>query len=93
MNFQAVSVGQKLANDNKDGSGPASGFAGQAGGYLDGAGTPSPVLAYGLQQTDVAFGRTIGALKHEGIYDSTLVIVTAKHGQSPLNPAKVNKPG
>jgi len=93
MNFQAVSVGQKLAKDNKDGSCPASSFTGQAGGYLDGAGTPSPVLAYGLQQADEALGRMIGALKREGIYDSTLVIVTAKHGQSPINPAKVNKPG
>ena len=52
MNFQAVSVGQKLAKDNSDGSctddtGPLNG---QAGGYLDGAGTPSAVLRYGLEK-------------------------------------------
>ncbi len=35
----------------------------------------------------------IEALKSAGIYDSTLFIVSAKHGQSPINPAKVNKPG
>src|SRR2546428_9633255 len=35
----------------------------------------------------------IQALKDQGIYDSTLFIVSAKHGQSPINPAKVNKPG
>ena len=35
----------------------------------------------------------IQALKSQGIYDSTLIIVTAKHGQSPINPVKVNKPG
>ena len=35
----------------------------------------------------------IQALKSQGIYESTLFIVTAKHGQSPINPAKVNKPG
>ena len=35
----------------------------------------------------------IQALKEPGIYDSTLFIVTAKHGQSPINPVKVNKPG
>ena len=35
----------------------------------------------------------IHALKDQGIYDSTLFIVTAKHGQSPINPVKVNKPG
>src|SRR5439155_1447223 len=26
-------------------------------------------------------------------YDSTLFIVSAKHGQSPINPVKTNKPG
>ena len=93
MNFQAVSVGQKLAKDNSDGSCPTSTHTGQAGGYLDGAGTPSAVLAYGLQKTDEALASMIQALKQQGIYNSTLFIVTAKHGQSPINPVKVNKPG
>src|SRR5712691_1256434 len=35
----------------------------------------------------------IAALKNQGLYDSTLFIVSAKHGQSPINPVKVNKPG
>ncbi len=96
MNLQAVSVGQKLEKDNKDGSctddtDPT--LNGQPGGYLDGAGTPSKVLAYGLQKTDAALGSMIQALKQQGIYDSTLFIVSAKHGQSPINPVKVNKPG
>src|SRR5215470_2133353 len=94
MNFQAVSVGEKLEKDNKDGSCTADTlFTGQPGGYLDGAGTPSPVLAYGLQQTDAALWSMIKALKSQGIYDSTLFIVSAKHGQSPINPVKTNKPG
>src|SRR5467141_2208297 len=96
MNFQAVSVGQKLAKDNKDGSciqdrDPK--LNGQPGGYKDGSGTPTDVLAYGLQKTDEALGTMINALKSQGIYESTLFIVTAKHGQSPINPVKVNKPG
>jgi predicted AlkP superfamily pyrophosphatase or phosphodiesterase len=93
MNFQAVSVGQKLAHDNSDGSCTQSTLTGKAGGYIDGAGTPTEVLAYGLQKTDEALGSMINALKQQGIYDSTLFIVTAKHGQSPINPVKVNKPG
>ena len=93
MNFQAVSVGQKLAADNKDGSCKSSTLTGKPGGYVDGSGTPSQVLAYGLQKTDEALGDMIKALKQQGIYDSTLVIVSAKHGQSPINPVKVNKPG
>jgi hypothetical protein len=93
MNFQAVSVGQKLAKDNSDGSCPQSTHTGQPGGYVDGAGTPTPVLAYGLDKTDEALGSMIQALKQRGLYQSTLFIVGAKHGQSPINPAKVNKPG
>src|SRR5206468_2534691 len=93
MNFQAVSVGQKLAKDNGDGSCAADTlFTGQAGGYTDGAGTPTTVLAYGLKKTDDALGSFIKALKAQGIYDSTLIIVSAKHGHSPINPVNVNKP-
>ena len=94
MNFQAVSVGQKLAKDNSDGSCVADTlFNGQPGGYKDGAGTPTDVLAYALRKTDEALGSMINGLKAQHIYDSTLFIVSAKHGQSPINPAKVNKPG
>jgi len=94
MNFQAVSVGQKLAKDNKDGSCTAdTTFTGQPGGYKDGAGTPTDVLAYALQKTDDALRSMINALKAQHIYDSTLFIVSAKHGQSPINPVKTNKPG
>jgi Type I phosphodiesterase / nucleotide pyrophosphatase len=96
MNFQAVSVGQKLAKDNFDGSCAADTdprLNGQPGGYLDGSGTPSDVLRYGLEQTDRALQSMIDALKRQGIYESTLFIVSAKHGQSPINAVKLNKPG
>jgi predicted AlkP superfamily pyrophosphatase or phosphodiesterase len=95
MNFQAVSVGQKLSADNFDGSCVAdtSSLNGQPGGYKDGSGTPTTVLAYALDQTDAALARMIKALKGQGIYESTLFIVTSKHGQSPINPVKTHKPG
>jgi predicted AlkP superfamily pyrophosphatase or phosphodiesterase len=101
MNFQAVSVGQKLETDNKVKNPPLfqcptdtdPGINGKPGGYTDGLGTPTAVLSYGLRKTDEALRRMIDALKDQGIYDSTLFIVTAKHGQSPINPEKVNKPG
>jgi hypothetical protein len=95
MNFQGVSVGQKLAVDNFDGSCAADNGSlnGQAGGYKDGSGTPSTVLAYALDQTDAALASMIQALKEQKIYDSTVFIVTSKHGQSPINPVKTNKPG
>jgi hypothetical protein len=96
MNFQAVSVGQKVSQNNTDGSCPVDAnpkLDGTPGGYLDGAGTPTPVLSYALDFVDSALGSMIKALKSQGIYQSTLFIVTAKHGQSPINPALVNKPG
>ena len=69
MNFQAVSVGQKLAKDNSDGScvddvDPK--LNGQPGGYTDGSGTPTAVLAYGLRKTDEALGSMIKASQGTG---------------------------
>jgi len=95
MNFQGVSVGQKLVTDNFDFSCAADNgpLNQQPGGYTDGSATPSKVLAYALDQTDAALASMIKALKDQEIYESTLFIVTAKHGQSPINPVKVNKPG
>ena len=93
MNFQAVSVGQKLSIDNAAGGCPNDPFTGKPGGYTDGSGTPTAVLKYGLDQTDQALRMMINALKARHIYESTLFIVSAKHGQSPINPVKTNKPG
>jgi hypothetical protein len=72
MNFQSVSVAQKDAK-----WGP--------GGYLDATGTPSPELADALAHTDASIGRMVAELQSKGLLDSTLVIVTAKHGQSPID--------
>ena len=95
MNFQAVSVGQKLSADNFDGScvTDTGNLVGQSGGYIDGSGKPTAVLSYALDYADGALASMIVALKNQHIYESTLFIVTAKHGQSPINPVKTNKPG
>jgi predicted AlkP superfamily pyrophosphatase or phosphodiesterase len=95
MNFQGVSVGQKLSVDNFDDSCVADNgrLNKQPGGYKDGSGTPTAVLAYALDKTDAALASMIKALKDQGVYDSTLFMITAKHGQSPINPVKTNKPG
>jgi len=75
MNFQAVSVGQKLI-ENKT----------IVGGYLDAAGTPSASLRDEIVFVDASVGQMTAELKRRGLADSTLVIVTAKHGQSPIDP-------
>jgi hypothetical protein len=74
MNFQVVSVGQKLIEKNVD-----------TGGYLDATGTPTSFLQEEIQFVDAAVGEWVSELKKQGLYDSTLIIITAKHGQSPID--------
>jgi type I phosphodiesterase/nucleotide pyrophosphatase len=74
MNFQAVSVAQKLIEQ------------GVKGGYLDAAGTPSTPLLNAIQYVDGAVGQMLDALEAHHLRDSTVIIVTAKHGQSPIDP-------
>ncbi len=82
MNFQAVSVGQKLAAGNP--SDPQD--AGLKGGYLDAIGRqPNTGLAANLDFVDAQLGAMMKALEQRGLLRSTLVIVSAKHGQSPIN--------
>ncbi len=78
-NFQAVSVGEKLAVD------PVSGLK---GGYTDVLGTPGQALVGQLDFVDRSLGRMVQELKRERLYDSTLIIVSAKHGQSPIDVSK-----
>ncbi len=74
MNFQAVSVGQKLIEN------------GVKGGYLDAEATPSANLLTEIAFVDKSIGEMVSALKAKGLYTSTLIIITAKHGQSPIDP-------
>ena len=75
MNFQAVSVGQKLA----------------CCGYTDPAATPSAgpaSLANAIAFVDKSIGQMIRALDGRGLLGKTLIIVSAKHGQSPIDVTK-----
>ena len=56
-------------------------------GYTDAMGTPTPDLAAALKHTDASIGRMVAELGAKGLADDTLVIVTAKHGQSPIDPS------
>ena len=78
MNFQAVSVGQKLNEKN---------IAVQ-GGYMDAAGTPTPALLGEFQFVDASIGAFVNELKAQGLYNSTLIVITSKHGQSPIDPTR-----
>ena len=74
MNFQAVSVGEKLIE------------SGLKGGYLDAAATPTGTLVSEIEFVDDSIGEMVTKIKDRGQYESTLIIITAKHGQSPIDP-------
>jgi hypothetical protein len=55
------------------------------GGYADGAGTPTIELAGAFDYVDGALGRIFAELDAQGLTGSTLVVVTAKHADSPVD--------
>ncbi|HEY8976398.1 MAG TPA: alkaline phosphatase family protein [Burkholderiaceae bacterium] len=79
-NFQTLSVAQKAPH--------AAG-----GGYADAAFTPNPFVRDAMGWVDGAIGRIEGELAARRLADSTLVVLTAKHGQSPADHARLMKIG
>ncbi|HUH83427.1 MAG TPA: alkaline phosphatase family protein [Stellaceae bacterium] len=78
MNFQVVSVGQKLIEKS----------VGVTGGYMDNEGRPSPALLGEIEFADASIGKMVDALAARGLLESTLIIISAKHGQSPVDSAR-----
>lgn len=77
MNFQAVSVGEKIPS----------------GGYLDHGTRFSGPLLQALDSVDGALGQLVGSLRARGLLASSEIIITAKHGQSPRNLSTLQKIG
>src|ERR1700683_2764914 len=77
MNFQSVYVGESV---NEGGV--------AAGGYRNATALPSPELLKEIEYVDTCIGEIVSALKRAGIYDDTLLIITAKHGESPIDPTR-----
>jgi Type I phosphodiesterase / nucleotide pyrophosphatase len=80
MNFQSVSVGQKLIEKTLSPT--------VTGGYLDAQGTPTDSLLSEIEFVDFSIGKMIAAMKSNGVYDSTLIVISAKHGQSPIDSSR-----
>ena len=74
MNFQAVSVTQKLGS-NATGTGGIS--------IVNGVEVVNPALQDALSHTDASVGQIVAELKARGQDGNTLVILTSKHGQDP----------
>ena len=73
MNFQALNAAKKDS---------------LGGGYADDLGTPNASLADALAHTDAAIGRMVTELTNQALFSTTAIILTAKHGESSLDPSK-----
>ena len=80
MNFQSVSTAQKLPTSD-----------GMTGGYLTGGTVPGPLLSKALDYINGSVGKLQSALESTGHSKDTTVILSAKHGQSPMDPAALTR--
>lgn len=69
MNFQSVNVAQKRPE----------------GGYRDTRATPGTALLGVIEDVDRSIGRMMARLRRRGLTATTLVIITAKHGNAPID--------
>ncbi|MFF3983792.1 alkaline phosphatase family protein [Streptomyces sp. NPDC001601] len=79
LNFQSVSTAQKL---------PAS--DGLAGGYTA-KNVPGPLLVKNLDFVNTEIGALTAEIRKRHLSGSTTVILSAKHGQSPTDPAALTR--
>jgi len=79
MNFQTLSTAQKL---------PVS--DGLAGGYHP-DGTPGPLVQRALDFVNAQVGRFESELRARGLANSTTIVLSAKHGQSPIDPSTLRR--
>jgi len=77
MNFQSVYFGESLVQSD-----------GTSGGYQNAAAYPTLPLLKEIQFVDASIGVIVDGLKDAGLYDDTLVIISAKHGESPIDPTR-----
>lgn len=80
MNFQTVSTAEKLPTSD-----------GLTGGYLADGKTPGPLLQRALNFIDAKVGAMVEAIKDRHLERNTVIILTAKHGQSPQTPSALTR--
>jgi hypothetical protein len=80
MNFQTVSTAEKLPSSD-----------GLTGGYLADGVTPGPLLQRALDFVSEKVGAMQQAINKAGLADDTVIILSAKHGQSPQDPAALTR--
>lgn len=60
-------------------------------GYKNAQGEPSSGLENALTNSDRLIGKIVSALANKGLMDSTAIIVTAKHGNGPVDPRALRR--
>jgi len=96
MNFQSVSVGQKLVDPLKScqrNPGPSCDPNYVPGGYEPGSLAFTPQMRTAMRYVDGAIGSLVDELRERDLLGSTELIISAKHGQSPIDPARLAKIG
>lgn len=79
LNLQSVSTAQKLPSSN-----------GLKGGYAA-KNVPGPLLEKNLDFVDAQIGALAAEIRKRHLAGSTTVILSAKHGQSPADPAALTR--
>jgi hypothetical protein len=80
MNFQTVSTAEKLPTSD-----------GLKGGYLPDGVTPGPLLVRALDYINTKVGAMVETIMHRHLDRSTVIILSAKHGQSPQTPSALTR--
>jgi hypothetical protein len=86
VNFQTISTAQKLPKSEGAVGGPVL-----PGGYLPGTHTPGPLLSDALNWLDGQLKSIESAIQARGLSGSTAIILSAKHGQSPIDPSTLTR--
>ncbi|HZS20105.1 MAG TPA: alkaline phosphatase family protein, partial [Pseudonocardiaceae bacterium] len=64
---------------------------GLTGGYLADGVTPGPLLSRALDFIDAQVGSFVNEIRGQHLQNSTTIILSAKHGQSPTQPAALTR--
>ena len=97
MNFQTVSTAEKLKSSpsvliGPDKQGNYTEGPSLLGGYEAGSQqVPGPLLSSALDYVNGALQQMADAILADGEANSTAIILTAKHGQSPLNRSQLQR--
>ncbi len=94
MNFQTVSVAEKVDSPStltKNTNGTYTEGPTELAGYYPGTTEPRPLLQSAFDYVNSSLERMVDTIREDSLAGSTAIIITAKHGQSPMNPLELKR--